>query len=282
MGELITDEEIDMMISMIDFDGDGQVSYSEFRFLVCHPNPGEADLLMEMAELKRREKQKTDGELTIALKTKGQTDNADLAMHHRQKEMLQKESRRKALLSFVEDNSIHFEDIQIAYTKFSAATTQRPSNGTINFDRFCELFKVEPISENKHLFDLFDEDETKNINLKEFVLSLLNFIEIDKERRIRFSFELYDERRTGVIALSEVERILKGNHMVSLSSVAKKAETIMRQSTTNDKGFISLNEFQAIARKFPNILFPVFQTNSSKIQGDYPSRISPPVPMLAL
>ena len=27
MGELITDEEIDMMIQMVDFDGDGQVLY---------------------------------------------------------------------------------------------------------------------------------------------------------------------------------------------------------------------------------------------------------------
>ncbi|CAM9698658.1 unnamed protein product, partial [Laminaria digitata] len=34
MGELITDEEVDMMISMVDIDGDGQVSYDEFRRLV--------------------------------------------------------------------------------------------------------------------------------------------------------------------------------------------------------------------------------------------------------
>eukprot|EP00595_Chromulina_sp_UTEXLB2642_P003459 CAMPEP_0196763708 /NCGR_PEP_ID=MMETSP1095-20130614/4580_1 /TAXON_ID=96789 ORGANISM="Chromulina nebulosa, Strain UTEXLB2642" /NCGR_SAMPLE_ID=MMETSP1095 /ASSEMBLY_ACC=CAM_ASM_000446 /LENGTH=1006 /DNA_ID=CAMNT_0042117473 /DNA_START=155 /DNA_END=3176 /DNA_ORIENTATION=- len=44
MGELITDEEIDMMISMVDLDGDGQVSYKEFYTLVVTPNPEKVDL----------------------------------------------------------------------------------------------------------------------------------------------------------------------------------------------------------------------------------------------
>ena len=279
MGELITDEEIDMMISMVDFDGDGQVSYSEFRFMVCHPNPGEADLLKEMAEAQQRDKQRSEGELALALKTKGQSDSADLAMHHRQKDMLQKESRRRALVSFVEDNSISFEDVQIAHSKASA--NQPNPMSSIDFDRFCEIFQVEPISENQRLFELFDENEIKKINFKEFMLALLNFVEVDRERRIKFSFELFDERRTGVIALSEVESILKGNHMVSKDSIAKKAETIMRQASTGEKGFISLNEFQAIAKKFPNILFPVFQDASNK-EKSVTSRLSPPVPLLPL
>jgi hypothetical protein len=43
MGELITDEEIDEMINMIDSDGDGQVSYEEFYLLVTDPDPGRPD-----------------------------------------------------------------------------------------------------------------------------------------------------------------------------------------------------------------------------------------------
>lgn len=48
MGELITDEEIDMMITMVDMDGDGQVSFQEFRTLVLHPNPEKVDLHQEV------------------------------------------------------------------------------------------------------------------------------------------------------------------------------------------------------------------------------------------
>ena len=35
--------QVDMMISMVDLDGDGQVSYDEFRRLVIDPDPARAD-----------------------------------------------------------------------------------------------------------------------------------------------------------------------------------------------------------------------------------------------
>ena len=40
MGELITDEEVDEMMRMCDRDGDGQISFEEFRRLIIHPDPG--------------------------------------------------------------------------------------------------------------------------------------------------------------------------------------------------------------------------------------------------
>lgn len=43
MGELITDEEVDEMISMVDGDGDGQVNYEEFYMLITDPDPGRPD-----------------------------------------------------------------------------------------------------------------------------------------------------------------------------------------------------------------------------------------------
>jgi Ca2+-binding EF-hand superfamily protein len=278
MGELITDEEIDMMISMIDYDGDGQVSFTEFKFLVCHPNPGEADLVRELALAKQIEMQTQEKELSVASKAKGQSDGVDFATHRRQKEMLNKEEKRKALTGFVEENEIRLEDIQVVYAKYSAVNIQQLLNGSCTFDLFCALFKVEPISEYKYLFGLFDDEEVQRVNMKELLLSLLNFVEVEKETRIKFSFEMYDERRTNFISLTEIELILKGNHMCSLASVLKKAETIMRQASTNSQGFITLNEFQAIAKKFPNVLFPVFQTD--KVQAKSPAKLG--VPRLAL
>jgi Ca2+-binding EF-hand superfamily protein len=192
--------------------------------------------------------------------------------------MLNKEEKRKALTGFVEENEIRLEDIQVVYAKYSAVNIQQLLNGSCTFDLFCALFKVEPISEYKYLFGLFDDEEVQRVNMKELLLSLLNFVEVEKETRIKFSFEMYDERRTNFISLTEIELILKGNHMCSLASVLKKAETIMRQASTNSQGFITLNEFQAIAKKFPNVLFPVFQTD--KVQAKSPAKLG--VPRLAL
>jgi len=106
MGEMITDEEIDMMISMVDMDGDGQVrlppsptrspaiastlpflcaqvSYKEFRTLVLHPNPGVVDLLKEVHKAKEDELLKD--KQALAGKKQGVDHNA----FHRQKEMTQ-------------------------------------------------------------------------------------------------------------------------------------------------------------------------------------------------
>lgn len=43
MGEMITDEEVDMMINMVDGDGDGQVSFTEFHTIIRDPDPGRPD-----------------------------------------------------------------------------------------------------------------------------------------------------------------------------------------------------------------------------------------------
>jgi len=48
MGELVTDEEIDVMIKMCDTDGDGQVSYEEFYRLAKHPDPSRPDFNSSM------------------------------------------------------------------------------------------------------------------------------------------------------------------------------------------------------------------------------------------
>eukprot|EP00952_Eustigmatos_sp_NYUAD-ZCMA_P011180 45532-Eustigmatos_ZCMA.PRE.1 len=43
MGELVTDEEIDAMVTLVDGDGDGQVAYKEFYRMVVHPNLAQYD-----------------------------------------------------------------------------------------------------------------------------------------------------------------------------------------------------------------------------------------------
>ena len=53
MGEVITDEEIDMMITMVDSDGDGQVSFPEFRELVLHPDPSTSDFANSVNEARQ-------------------------------------------------------------------------------------------------------------------------------------------------------------------------------------------------------------------------------------
>ena len=47
MGELVTTEEIDELISMLDSDGDGQVSLEEFYLMATAVDPGAPDFSVE-------------------------------------------------------------------------------------------------------------------------------------------------------------------------------------------------------------------------------------------
>ena len=262
MGELITDEEVDMMISMVDMDGDGQVSFLEFKTLVLHPNPHAVDLHKEI-KLQRSIEDSKDRVLqteTTTLKESNDTGaggiGLDFNSFQRQKEMKKRESKKKLFLSFVTDNDVNFDYIKNAYQNFLDFSKNRRVNGRLNFDGFCSACAIEPIAEHKRLYLLFDNENTDEMDFREFLLSLLNFVTVEKEARVKFSFTMFDENRSGFITQKEVEEILRGNHMISLTSVQRKADTIMRQAKNTTANSITLQEFVIVSKKFPNILLP--------------------------
>jgi Ca2+-binding EF-hand superfamily protein len=250
MGEMITDEEIDMMISMVDMDGDGQVSLKEFRALVLHPNPGVVDMHKEINKHKDLETMKEKQALA------GKMQGLDLTTFQRQKEITVREQKKKMIVSFVVDNEVDFSYIKRAHMKFVELVKEKRVGGRVRFPEFCSVLDVEPIQEYKNLHAYYDSEEMGDMDIREFFLSMLNFVDVDKETRIKFSFEMYDEMKTGFISQAEVEEILKGNHMLSIASVRRKADTIMRQSNSTKKGSITMNEFVVVSKKFPNILLP--------------------------
>jgi len=59
------------------------------------------------------------------------------------------------------------------------------------------------------------------------------------------------------VTKDELTKILRANHMAgSDKEVAKKAETILMQADADGDGVVSWDEFQIVAKRFPNILFP--------------------------
>ena len=262
MGELITDEEVDMMISMVDLDGDGQVSFLEFRTLVLHPSPHTADLHKEV-KLQRAHEESKDKILATETSALRESASAgaggvglDFTAFKRQKEMKIRESKKKLFISFVADNDVNFDYVKSAHQNFLDFGKEQRVNGKLSYPDFCSVCAIEPIAEYRRLYDTFDIEQVMLIDFREFLLSLLNFITVDKEARIQFSFAMFDEGRTGFITQREVEEILRGNHMIGLSSVQRKADTIMRQAKSNSQHAITMSEFVIVSKKFPNILLP--------------------------
>jgi Ca2+-binding EF-hand superfamily protein len=265
MGELITDEEIDMMISMVDLDGDGQVSFLEFKKLVLHPNPVLMDKDSEITEEKL--KQIEEEKLIMA----GKLNELDATTYHRQKELQQRENKKRMILNFLNDHEYDFDSLKRCYHFFLAELSKDQRIGNlVTFTQFCQVMKTDPINENNRLFNLFDPERMGKINMKEFLLSSLNFVNppVSREVRLPFLFEMFDEDRTGYISLNEIREILKGNHMMSMEYVERKAQTMMKQATMSaETQSITLKEFLIVSKKFPNIILP--NLNSSDKKDDY-------------
>jgi Ca2+-binding EF-hand superfamily protein len=209
--------------------------------------------------------QKKDDDQAVARQAiAGKTAGLDLTAYQRQKELTQREAKKKMLVAFVAENECTFDYIKQAFQYYADLPKERRIKGRIKFPDFCKALNVEPISEYRILHSLFDNEESQEVDFREVLLSMMNFIDVNKELRIRFSFTMFDDKKTGYITQKEVEEILRGNHMISLASVARKAETIMKQATASTSGSITMNELVVIAKKFPNILLPTIGATAAK------------------
>lgn len=247
MGELITDEEVDEMIRMVDADGDGQISYKEFYAVVTHPDPGHADDLLHQHHGEGKEDVLVQGDNRTKAKA-----------HDRQKELEIREKKRKMLGQFVRENGIGKEEMTLCFQRYVAEKRQgRP----VDFETYCKLLGIEETGESHLLFNLFDRNDENSIDMKEFILGMCNWIaELTREERTSIVFDLYDDDRSGFLSVSELKGILMGNHMQSEAAVQKKLETIMKQADQDGDGTLSRAEFDIVGKKFPTILFPKLST----------------------
>lgn len=234
IGEQVTDEELDEMIRMVDRDGDGQVSWEEFYEMVTGGKKPPASL-------------GGDASKGATIAPTGQN-------------VVQARNAKKAALEdFARDNNLKPESIKKAYKRFQA--TDKDKSGLIDYTEFCEILQVDPSPQCEGVFQLYDYDKTGQIDAREFLIAVSNYTGAGKEDKLKFAFMSFDSEGNGVITKAELLKILKANHMASADvEVARKADTIMSQADKDGDGVITFDEFVIVSKKFPNILFPAYQT----------------------
>ncbi|TMW66507.1 hypothetical protein Poli38472_004272 [Pythium oligandrum] len=245
MGELITDEEVDEMIKLCDVDGDGQVSFDEFRRMVIHPDPGSPEFATAKIE---EDDEGEDRDVRFITK--------ELTPEQKARLLEIKEEKKRLMTRFVDDNNPTLDFLTRIAHKFRSM-----HKDDLDFDDFCTLFEVEATGEYRRLFALYtpDAQSDEGADLREILLGVVNFMDgTDRQQRVKFCFEIFDDDYNGFITEDELINILKANHMTTVAQVRKKAETIMRQADDNGDNKMSLDEFYAIAKKFPNLLFPPY------------------------
>mmetsp|Transcript_25021 Transcript_25021/g.36943 ORF Transcript_25021/g.36943 Transcript_25021/m.36943 type:complete len:667 (-) Transcript_25021:263-2263(-) len=239
IGEQVTDEEVDEMIRMVDKDGDGQVSWEEFYEMVTggkKPPPG----------LGSGDRPSTSGGSKAVVPTGQNVVQA-------------RNAKKMALEEFAKDNNLKPESIKKAYKRFQAA--DKDKSGLIDYTEFCEILQVDPSPQCEGVFQLYDYDKTGQIDAREFLIAVSNYTGAGKEDKLKFAFMAFDGEGNGVITKAELLKILKANHMASHDvEVARKADTIMSQADKDGDGVITFDEFVIVSKKFPNILFPAYQS----------------------
>jgi len=236
IGEQVTDEEVDEMIRMVDKDGDGQVSWDEFYAMV---NKGK----------------KPPPEL-MGGKGGGGGSGVNAVV---QNVVQARNAKKSALEEFSKDNNLKPESIKKAYKRFQAA--DKDKSGLVDYTEFCEMLQVDPAPQCESLFQLYDYDKTGQIDAREFLIAVSNYTGAGKEDKLKFAFMVFDQDGNGVITKAELLNILKANHMASSDTeVARKADTILAQADKDGDGVITFDEFVIVSKKFPNILFPAYQT----------------------
>ena len=247
MGELVTDDEIDMMINMLDTNGDGQVSLDEFSSMVHDPNPGREEFDIS----KKRETTSTS------------PSNVMVSNASKRNKEIHKRNRKRILLSqYVEKYKLTIDDILLLWRMFEeehtkVVQTAQQVKKRIDFNFYCKCLPVERTGETKVVFELFDKDGSGLVSIIEVILGLVNFLPLlTVKKKCKIVFDIVDGDRSGYLSLSELEEVLVGNHMMSQSMIVKKAQTIMRVANTDNSGRLSLQELIIVASKFPNLIFP--------------------------
>jgi len=243
MGELVTDEEIDMMIHMLDSSGDGQVSLQQFKAMIESSDPATDDFQHSIE----------DSEFNVE-------------DFEQKKEIERREIKRKVISDFVLSNKIRKEDIFLMRDHFlERVDSQKSLEGNddslhpwnIDFECLCKILPIEATGQTKKLFSLIAINRSDVIDIRELILSLSNFIKpYSVEERCQVMFALFDLEKDGSLSLCEMESILIGNHLMSRKAITKKAQTIMKYLETDASGQITPQELLLASTKFPNLIFP--------------------------
>lgn len=244
IGEEVTDAELDEMIKMVDTDGDGQCSFPEFQKMIFRY----AERAYDEDEISDTDDAKDDR------KGRGGADTKHGGGRKlKESSALDTKMRAGKLRAVVDKLKISSATIDSVFRKYSKSDMAQ-----ITYKEFSTIMERPPSKDMAELFGLFGGKGTAGkLDVREFLVGLTGFCSTSKKDQIAFAFKLFDEDNSGFISRPELVKILKVNYMATSSAqVQKKADAIMRQADKDGDHQISMDEFEDVCARFPNLLFP--------------------------
>ena len=133
------------------------------------------------------------------------------------------------------------------------------NSGFIDIEEFGRALEIDHAAEFvAKLYQLFDQDDSGEIDFREFVIGCSQFTSADSDAKLRFAFWLYDFNADGTISKEEMAKLLEGFNLASAKQIPAKVDMIFQKVDRNRDGVISFDEFRSFSSAFPSMVFPAY------------------------
>ena len=195
IGEQVTDEEVDEMIRMIDSDGDGQVSFTEFFEMVTGGRQPPCWVGRRWKAWARR------ALLPPPRRRRGKVRGGCAQRQEGRFGRIRARQQPEA------------GSIKKAYKRFQA--TDKDKSGMIDYTEFCEVLQCDPSPQGERLFQLFDYEKSGQIDVREFMIGLSNFTGAGKDDKLKFAFMIVRRGVLGFVITIESASSEDGNGVIT-------------------------------------------------------------------
>ena len=221
--------------------GDGQVSYREFKAMAEADDPSSEDFLTQQYNKQALE----SPSLSVEAKQRNDLTVTKMEVFHRCVRTCNIDTFAVARMWDILRAK--------AYADPSAVNS---SSFHVEYDGFCELMPVFSTTSESHLIYDLIRNGASYVDGRELIMSFSNFVGFSNEDKCRLAFDMYDDDRSGYLSLDEIEAMMMSTHLKSRDVIKKRAFTLMKSADTDNSGGITINELIVSAERFPNLLFP--------------------------
>ena len=150
-------------------------------------------------------------------------------------------------------------DVEKIYNQFEEIDLD--GSHSISIDEFFDHFELKKSKFSVRCFTIFDEDNSNELDFREFGVSLWNYCTQDHLALISFAFDLYDLDNSGSIDTNELTQMLAEVYgdRVENNTYAQNIKKKIKSYSGIVPGQISKPEFVKFAQSHPALLFPSFQ-----------------------
>jgi Ca2+-binding EF-hand superfamily protein len=281
--EHATEEEMDEMLSMLDQDGDGQVEFAEFRRLVqtdimgvtqtqaellraagAAPQPmqpGQAPAQQQEQKQPQPEEKSQPAAASAAsssLRPAAPTPATDV--------QVDRHSLQNALALLGNTNAA----LKLSLPKLQALFQGQRGAAAALLDA-NEL--VEAMSAKgdeaaaaavRAMCAFFSDDRTGKARLRSVIIALAAALDkADRTEKIKFAFSVCDPQKRGFISRADLTDILRATLLTLPEQEIQRRAALLIAASLSSDARIEFSQFIAVAKKFPNVIFPTLRAGAS-------------------